>query len=294
MSAWGYLIGIASFLVFICQTANTADALRQQVQPLASLPLSIEPNGLADVPVRIAGRAENLRLDSGGFSMLTESIASVLALRRDHVPYREWIWFAGVRAEEYAVAGSIGFDHFDGPGGKFLVVADKGLPFGIAGQLGAEMLGKYDVEMDVPEEKLNLYSPGQCTNVWPASAIVELPIHIGERGQITVDVRLDGKAAKALLETGLPLSLLGMSAATDLFGFTVKTSGLKTLANRNLSYPFKTLAFQNVEIPNPDIEIQNAQRQWPNIILGMNILRQLHFCVAYDSEKLYVALPTAH
>jgi hypothetical protein len=73
---------------------------------------------------------------------------------------------------------------------------------------------------------------------------------------------------------------------------------VKALATRNgvaslLSYPFKTLDLQGATVANPNIDIQTRLPQRPDLIIGANILRQLHFCIGYDAGKLYVALPTA-
>lgn len=296
MNAQKLLGGIALLLSCTMGPANGADIH----VPLASIPLSTEPTGLADVTAQIAGHPVSLRLDTGGImSMLTETSATALALPRDHTPYREWILFAGVRATEYAIADTLRFDHFDAPGAKFVVVTDRGLPFDIAGQLGADILRKYDVEFDFPREKLNVYSPGQCAGVWQTGEAAQLPMDVTGRGQITVEVQLDGKRAKALLDTGLRVSVLSMSAAKDMFGFTESTPGLKALASRNgaaylLSYPFKTIAFQGATVANPNVEIQTSLKQWPDLIVGVNILRQLHFCIGYEAGKLYVATADTH
>ena len=71
------------------------------------------------------------------------------------------------------------------------------------------------------------------------------------------------------------------------------TPGLKALATHNglaylLSCPFKKLTIGGVTVSDPDVMIQTNTRQWPDLILGTSVLRQLDFCVAYDPEKLFV------
>jgi predicted aspartyl protease len=260
----------------------------------------IEPSGLVDVPVQLAGHPANLRLDTGDImSMLSETSATALGLPRDHVPYHEWILYAGARAKEFAIADSVRFGRFNAPAAKFVVVTDNGLPFDIAGKISADILRQYDIEFDLPHDKLNIYSPGQCANVWPAGAATLLAMDVTGKGRIIVDVQLDGKPVKALLDTGLAVSVLSLNAGKELFGISEKTPGLKALATHYgaaylLSYPFKSLAFQGVTVANPDIEIETTLPQRPDLIIGANILRLLHFCIAYDAERLYVALPATH
>lgn len=301
-SPW-LLIGIAVFWASICQPTAAADALASPTVPLASLSLVAEPNGTVDVPVQIAGHVVNLRLDTGDSSSeLTETSANALKLPRDHVPYHERMLFVGAdiqRVTEFAVADAIRFDHFDAPGAKFAIVTDNSLPFDMAGKLGSDILGKYDMEFDFARQKLNIYSPGQCAGIWPPGGATQLAMDVTGQGRITIDVQLDGQPAKALLNTGYPISALSLGAGKDMFGFTEKTPGLKALATRDgfayrMSYPFKTLVLQGVTVVNPDIEVDTGLFGRQGLTIGVNVLRHLHFCIGYEAQKLYVALPAAH
>jgi hypothetical protein len=288
-----------AFLACVGRPAVAADLVAQPPAPLASLRLAVEPSGLVDVTVQIAGRPTALRLDTGEMtSALTGTSATALGLPRDHVPYREWIVFAGKRLKEFAVADSIRFERFDAPETKFVVVDDGSLPFDIAGKLGADVLRQYDIELDLLREKLNIYSPGQCAHLWPAGAASELALDVTGNGRAITTVQLDGKPVRAALASGVYFSMLGISAATDIFGIAESAPGLKApttgIGNVHLvDYPFKTLVLQGVTVTNPDVEIQTSLPQQPDLIIGANILRRLHFCIAYDAKKLYVANASA-
>lgn len=291
---------MAAIVACLCRSADAADVPAPPQAALASLSLVTEPNGLVDVPVQIAGHPLKLRLDTGEMmGMVTETSATTLALPRDHVPYHDWLVFAGARLTEFAIVDSIRFDHFDATGAKFPIVADGSLPFDIAGKLGADVLRNYDVELDMSRGKLNIYSPGQCAHIWPAGAGAELAMDVTGKGRAIVNVELDGKPVRALLNTGFHDSFLSGSASKDMFGITEKTAGVKVLASPNgvasrMSYPFKTLALESATVADPDIVIQTTLPQRPDLIIGENIIRQLHVCIGYDAEKLYVALPSAH
>ncbi|HEY3638648.1 MAG TPA: hypothetical protein VGK90_10900 [Rhizomicrobium sp.] len=295
------LIALAALVSCICRPVAAADISEKLGGPLASLPFTTEPDGLVDVTAGIVGHSVNLRLDTGGIlSMLTETNVDAMGLPRDSVGHSEWISYAGTHVTEYARVGSVRLDRYDASAAKFIIVTDNGLPMDVAGQLGADFLSKYDVEFDSSREIVNIHTPGQCANIWPAStAHEELPMDVTGNGQVTVEVQLDGKPAKALLDTGLGASILSLAAGKDMFGFTTTTPGLKALASHNgaaylLSYPFKTLAFNGTVIANPSIEIQTNVKQWPDLIIGANILRRMHFCIGYDSRKFYVAAADTH
>jgi hypothetical protein len=84
---------------------------------------------------------------------------------------------------------------------------------------------------------------------------------------------------------------MGLRTAQKLFGWNDNFAGLKSVAgNSRLStYTFKSIAFNAVSIANPEIVIQSKADEWPDLILGMDVLRQLHIYIDYSSEKLIVA-----
>jgi predicted aspartyl protease len=284
----------------ILPASASADAVAQPRMPLASLSLTVEPAGYVDVSVGIVGHDEVFRVATGAFmSELTETLATELRLPRGNLPYREIVTAGGVRVKEYATADPMTFGGFKAQSGKFTIVPDDRISFALAGQLGADILRNYDVEFDFAKSRLNIFSPGQCADAWPGGAAAQLPMDVTGKGQITVSVQLDGKPTTALLDTGYPLSVLSLHAAQAMFGINEQTLELKALRSQNgraylLSYPFKSLDFQGVTLAQPDIVIQTTMKQWPDLILGTSVLRELHFCISYDARKLYLARAEAH
>ncbi len=117
---------------------------------------------------------------------------------------------------------------------------------------------------------------------------------------IDMPVELDGHRIKAALDTGSSRSLFSWEAARRIFDIDENSPGVKPLGDHGrFHYAFKTLTMKGdgegvtVTVQNPDIElvpdkVSGMAYSDPTIILGMGILRQLHFYIAYKEKELYV------
>jgi hypothetical protein len=110
------------------------------------------------------------------------------------------------------------------------------------------------------------------------------------------------------IDTGSSDSEMSLETAERLFDFDEKSPLLKTLSedahSRSYRYPFKNITLQGVTVRNPDLilvpddESRVMDSGWdyhpPKLILGMNILRQLHMYIAYKEKMIYVTSADAH
>ncbi|MEY2688282.1 MAG: hypothetical protein RL375_2480 [Pseudomonadota bacterium] len=178
-------------------------------RPIATLTL----NG-TDVPMLV---------DSGAFfSFLTESTAARLKLPLHRLP-------DGVRLEGYAgrVQGRLTRVEKVGLLGAQLksiefVVGGNELGSGIGGILGRNILSIADSEYDLAQGVVRLVFPkGECAKAnlayWAGKApVVEVPLDRNWNGDdrvIQVEVRINGKANVAVLDTGAPTTALALGAA---------------------------------------------------------------------------------
>ena len=100
-----------------------------------------------------------------------------------------------------------------------------------------------------------------------------------------------------MLDTGAHTSFITLRAAARLLGLEENDSSFKLKGNQRIngmmapvySYPFKSLSFGAVSVTNPHIEIVSDKVWGENrLLLGVDILRQLHLYIAYKERKLYV------
>ncbi len=207
----------------------------------------------------------------------------------------------------------------DFPDLSFLVLPDQAVgDTGVAGMVGMDVLRGYDIELNLAQHWINLFSQDHCAGkvVYWGEAYLQAPIEISETGQITVEARLDGQRVRALIDTGASHSAIHQGDASWLFGFTAQSPGATaldpTLAADGAvltAYraPFKTLELAGITFGNPDIHVlPNAKafnqtdrtglaqrRTDPVLTLGVNELSRLRIFLALREKMLYVTPASA-
>ena len=115
-------------------------------------------------------------------------------------PQRRWRW-GSLPSREIELTGfTVG--GVDIPWRR-LRVASFTLPLAsVDGLLGTDVLGKFDVDLDLPNRRMALYEKGKCTPDWAAS---NAEIKIGRSAHndhVFLPVRLDGRNITATIDTG--------------------------------------------------------------------------------------------
>ena len=86
----------------------------------------------------------------------------------------------------------------------------------VAGLLGADVLAAYDVELDLPNGRMALYTPRDCAGFVPWPGAVAVPLARTRSGLAFVDAVVDGVTVRALLDTGARTTLLARATAASL------------------------------------------------------------------------------
>ena len=185
----------------------------------AELPLQNMRNFLL-APVSLNGRTALFVVDTGAeASTVTPQAAEALRLPTDPRHGSVLLGIAGpfhppnVRVRSFAL-GTV-------------VRADQSLSIGrmpsfppafptVAGLLGADVLSAYDVELDLPNGRMSLYTPRGCAGFVPWPGAVAVPLARTRSGLTFVDAVVDGVTVRALLDTGARTTLLARRTATDL------------------------------------------------------------------------------
>lgn len=199
--------------------------------------------------------------------------------------------------------------------------ADTGGPeidqFG--GILGSEMLRNVDVDFDFAGRKLNLFSPDHCAgNVvyWTTQAVpvAIVPFTLNANGHIMFRSELDGRRVNTLLDTGFSNTTLNLDVARRVFRIDLNGPDVEKVGELTGGYTadryrrrFKTLTLEGVTINDPMINmlpnmiggvnpdaprtgsmIRDDRNGLPDLILGMNVLSEMHVYIAYKERKLYL------
>lgn len=274
---------------------------------IAKLPMTVLRSGRIGVPMSVGGKTLTMLVDTGGFlSMLSpESVASLGLTPEPLSATAEVYQYGGLRIDHYVTAHDVALARLKAGTLQFLVMPRGGYLPDEEGLLAPDILSGFDVEFDFANASLNLIKPNDCSRdpvYWTRDPFGEVDISRDEARHIFVQVTLDGQHIKAWIDTGASETVARLERIEDRFDIDEKNPNLKAVSARpdrsRYRYPFKALSFEGVTVNNPDIllvpDAQSKQYGEPEIILGMNVLRELHLYIAYGKRKLYLTSASAH
>jgi predicted aspartyl protease len=234
--------------------------------------------------------------------MLTESTVASLHLPVGRLQRVYLEGFGGYRIDHYAEAHDVNLGGLQASIKQFLIMPDEIVSRGINGTLAPDILRAYDDDFDFANATLNLVSPDHCPGevvYWTKDAYSEIGFQLDGTGHVMLQVQMDGAKFRAHIDTGSSRSIMGLDEARNLFGFDEKSPDLKSVQEQGLArayhYPFRNLAFGGVAIANPDILlVPESDSRMTGMLIGVDVLRQLHLFIAYNERKMYVTPVGAH
>ncbi|MBI3367643.1 MAG: retroviral-like aspartic protease family protein, partial [Burkholderiales bacterium] len=257
-------------------------------RPIASLTL----NG-TEVP---------LLVDSGAFfSMLSESTATQLGLPLRNLPrgmridgYTGRIDAMMTRVETVGLLG-VQLSRVD------FVVGGNELGAGIMGLLGRNILSIADTEYDLARGVVRLSFPkGDCAETnfahWAGEApVIEAPLEETHRTDtaIRVQVKINGKRTKALLDTGAPQTALTLNAARragieegDLTPYG-RTGGAGEGQAKSWTGRVAVFELGGEKITNSRLRVDDVDSSDHGIVLGLDYFLSHRIYVARSQQKIY-------
>lgn len=301
--------------LFLVPAAAQAGNKSCNLARYVDIDMSPNPAGMVVVPAKIDDKPLQMLVDTGGIiTMLSRESEDALGLGRIGMPQSEMGIYGKIRILSYVRAPGIVLGHIQLPPMEFQTLPENLLPQTINGIIAPNILSAFDVEFDFAKNKFELFSQDHCPGkavYWTHDPHAAIPIKITKNNQILVTVQLDGKDVLATIDTGSTNSEMSLETAEKLFGFDTSSPLLKSGWHKgrytHYHYPFKSLSMQGVSVKNPDLTLISDDESgfetsawWgvgnftPRIILGMNILRQLHLYIAYKEKVLYATAAEAH
>jgi hypothetical protein len=271
------------------------------------------------VPFTINGKETHFLLDTG--SSLTQiGQATAEALNLVIGPGSiEMYDIRGHASNSMAAIPQFVLGRLGGTHGIFPVAPnlDAETPDPFDGIFSLDYLQQHDVEMDFGNDLLNVFSSDHCPGhvvYWNASAVTVIPFILDDR-RITIPVMLDGHRLNALIDTGTAHTSLRIDIAETQFGLnlgspeTPENGALNGDASlKTYDHTFGKLSFGDITVADPRITIipnvagvtndtwRRVTRLYrvelinaPQLILGMDALRQLRIYVAFGEGKLYIS-----
>lgn len=289
--------------------------------PLASLALTFDETGRPFIPVSIQGHGERFLVDTGAsYGMLSWQTAAALGLQRFPAPRHVFYMMNGTSMEYYSTAHDVELGAIKLDSKPFLIMPPTWNDEGVTGSIAPDTLSHFDVDFDFGGGRINLIAPDSCDDAvtWTRGPRVALPLRIDRTGTLHVTATLDGQEIDAIIDTGSGASVLRADEANAVLGHTLDDSDLVKVGTgpsngwNTYRHTFKQLSIGGIVVRDPDLlimtdklsqvhepdEVNKGFRivgmQAPALIIGMNVLRQLHIYIAYKQNLLYATAADAH
>jgi predicted aspartyl protease len=320
---FGTLAGAALFSVWCAPAGFAADACA--MHQIASIPATVSPQNellldatINDVPVKI-------QVDTGAtVSTLSKSFAARIGLPIENMAGYVY-GLSGVPLDQKTHVRSMHLGTMTSASETFVLMPTgsdgaDGQPVGL---FGGDYLQNYDVEIDAAGGKVVLFAQDHCPGqvVYWAPEFFKIPIHYAGNGplhQPVLEVLIDGKPMRAVVDTGAYANIMRLAAARDRFGLSPDSPDMRKLGVTHgvdgkqietYEHVFQSLTFGGITLHNTKLVIAPIDTSAhvnsigshiklgavddPDLYVGMSLLKQLHIFVAYRENALYFTVASA-
>lgn len=273
---------------------------------ITELPIKISRSSQPTVTIEIDGKPLNLLLDTGASSaVIFESALDRTGLRKD-------LRYHGV------AGGAGGYTSLDAIRADVLKLGDITLldeilavaPFdltlpgsdAIDGLLGFSLLGKYDVDLDLPHHRMVLYRARYCPNGVPPwdtpGRVVQRPANAPFDGKPYAPITVNGKRLLGLLDTGATavfiarpvVTAMGITEADLAADHKIMIGNASKVKVENIAHRFDNLNFLGLSVDHPTLGIIPSS-SGVDLIVGMPILAVHRVWIPVQGRKIHVSLP---
>lgn len=270
---------------------------------VALLPITLWQDKLF-IPVSINNTTEYFFVDTGAATTsLSSAMASALTLPRNFDHTADTFGVGGMESHLYIgeveelSLGGLRYHGKQWPIADFGQRMADGAPIG--GLIGADILSRFDIDIDIPNRRMGLWKVAGCSEVkpdWQGDA-ASVPMHVLESRHITVPVRINGASLDLLLDTGSPGLVLSTRAAARA-GATpdvleesrrLHGTGINDRAFNAWFHVFERLDV-NGEIFGDvrGMVVANGRMFTDDGLLGLEFLKRSRVWLSYASETFFV------
>jgi predicted aspartyl protease len=300
--------------------AHAAAANECTLRNAATLPMLDGYPGRVVVEVSVGAKPRRFLVDTGGvFSSIFQHLADELNLKPDALGSNVQVYnLRGDRARHYVSLPDLAIGPLKGSDVPVLVDEESAFSRSIDGILAPDILSKFDLDFDFANRKLNLVMPDHCAAdvVYWANSYADANFDLLS-SHIVLTMTLDGKPVTAILDTGSIGTHMFENAARRLFDIPFAPSENRLgesigLASGPMQHNFQSLSIGGLVVNNPAIRIlpdraaqsfardhagdplSSPRLETTDLLLGMDVIGQLHLYVAYREHKIYLTDAAAH
>ncbi len=296
------LLGVAAILALVgCSSGGVCRMGRA-----TDLPLQMMRHHLVS-PVEINGAPAAMILDTGSFgTVLTSEAVTRLHLPTPDLTMAEARGIGGSRSLSVLQTAQFKLGNLHGRDLHFAVFDSPEVldTRQVDGLLGMDILSQFDIDLDLPEHKVILYSPlGDCSHPGAAleQPLYELPMEqrVDERS-VVVDVSIAGKSLRALLDSGSDSSVIYRSAARrlgldDAALASDRQGSMQGIGSHAVQYRrhvIEPLTIGDLTVRNMPADISQERRAGDfDMILGLDFFLRVHVWMSFSSHTLIMQFP---
>jgi hypothetical protein len=166
----------------------------------------------------------------------------------------------------------------------------------VSGLLGADVLSRFEVDLDLPAGRMSLYSATGCAGYRPWEGATALPIARERGGLAFVMAQVDGRPVRALLDTGARTTLVTRAAAIGLGVTRATLAGDAQFAGSGVGpgsiayrrHRFGSLGLPGAMLRDPTVNIADLRLPGVEMLLGADFLGQRRTWISYGTSRLFL------
>lgn len=283
-------------LLTIVATPAFADCRMERVE---TLPLLAGNRPMIEMAIN--GTPLPMVVDTGaqGSSVTPQTVAA-LKLPRDRKRRTRSTTVGGVDVTENALVETLGVPSFGFIDRSLAVLSLDAVPgeAAPAGLIGADLLGDFEIELDLPARRLIFYRAAGCDSVRPAwtGKYQTVAARPSKDHDFLLPIDLDGHGLTALFDTGATSGTVSRAAARSVgvsdaeldndrpvTGTSAGSHGYAIRRHRFDSVRIGTETFRNVSL-----DVADFTRTGVDLLIGVDYMRQRRFFLSYATGTLFI------
>ena len=286
-------------LLAACESVLQGDC---RLTKIAEMPLQVQDRLLV-VPAGINGKWTQLVVDSGAErTTISDATAIRLNLPHDARFTNRAMGIGGTTTTtdvslDRLVLGGVHFPIDRVAVGTFKLQNERGLS--ADGLLGADILLAFDLDIDVPNNRLTLYRTRMCPNARPPGqeTWIEIAGVQARRDRLLLPFELDNAAGLAILDTGAQGNVLGVDMArrmglneqTMVDDRPVRQTGTGPGVALSRLHRFKRLRIGPVVEESPMITVLQSDFGVGDALIGEEFLAGRRVWLSFHNRQVFVS-----